>query len=160
MKAYTVHAPPGAPEATDRFAFVKDGFSWPAFVVPLLWTLWHKMWLTLIGYIIFVLLLAWIDLLISTGTAMLVGLIGSFFLALEANNFRRRSLDQRGWIDLGASSGRDLDEAEIRFFQGWTQPETSRQPPQRPQAPMRNAVPPRSTDGDEQIIGLFPEPER
>ena len=48
MRAYTVHAPPDEPAAPERFAFVKDGFSWPALFVPILWILWHRLWLTLV----------------------------------------------------------------------------------------------------------------
>jgi hypothetical protein len=25
--------------------FIKDGFSWPAFVIPFVWMIWHRLWL-------------------------------------------------------------------------------------------------------------------
>ena len=35
-------------QRADRLAFVKDGFSWPALFVPLLWLIYHRMWIELI----------------------------------------------------------------------------------------------------------------
>ncbi len=48
-----------SPLSPESFCFVKDGFSWPALFFPLLWILWHRMWLTLVYYIVFVLVVAW-----------------------------------------------------------------------------------------------------
>src|SRR5688500_13710887 len=116
MRAYTIHAPPGDASSPERFAFVKDGFCWPALFVPILWILWRRLWLTLVWYIAWLLALAWVDRLAGEGAATVLALIGAVFFAFEANDIRRRSLRHRGWRDIGASSGANLDEAEIRFF--------------------------------------------
>ena len=54
MPVYTVHAPvtnDAGIAATDRFAFVRDGFHfWAALLGPL-WLVWHRLWLALIGWI-------------------------------------------------------------------------------------------------------------
>ena len=54
MPVYTVHEPPmrGLPSVPDaeRFAFVRDGFYFWAFLFAPLWMLWHRMWLVLVGY--------------------------------------------------------------------------------------------------------------
>src|SRR4029078_4984442 len=54
MPVYTVHAPvnSGADlSATDKFAFVRDGFHfWAALLSPA-WLLWHRLWLALRGWI-------------------------------------------------------------------------------------------------------------
>ena len=55
MPVYTVHAPAGANPVvdgrTDRFAFVRDGFSIWAFLFGLLWLLYHRLWLAALGYL-------------------------------------------------------------------------------------------------------------
>ena len=56
MAVYTVHQPPlkkyeAAPDP-ERFAFVRDGFSFWAFLFGPLWMLRHRMWLVLLGYIV------------------------------------------------------------------------------------------------------------
>ena len=57
MPVYTVHAPQTTNSdirATDRFAFVRDGFHFWAFAFGPLWLVWHRLWLALIGWIIVV----------------------------------------------------------------------------------------------------------
>jgi hypothetical protein len=53
MPVYTVHAPVanGADLAsTDKFVFVRDGFHFWAAVATVIWLLWHRLWLALIGW--------------------------------------------------------------------------------------------------------------
>ena len=157
MRAYTVHAPADDPAAPEKVAFVKDGFSWPAFFAPILWILWHRLWLTLVAYIIFVLVVVWTSRLVSDEAAAIVAIFGSLLFALEANNIRRMSLANKGWSDLGASSGQNLDEAELRFFDKWrganAASDTAAKPVVRPPDI-------RLSDSEGPILGLFPEPER
>jgi hypothetical protein len=157
MRFYTVHAPSGDPQP-DRFAFVKDGFSWPAFFVPILWILWHRMWLTLIGYIIFVLVIAWIGRLAGDPYVTMAAIAGAIILGFEGNTIRRLSLENRGWRDIGESFGRNLEEAEARFFSGWSE----LSPVQR-EGLLASAGYASGSDtpaSDQPILGLFPEPER
>src|SRR5262245_7686357 len=147
MRAYTVHAPPDDPSAPERFAFVKDGFSWPALFVPLLWILWHRLWLVLIGYLVYLAALAGIGQLAGEGNATIIGLLGAILFALEANNLRRWSLRRRSWREVGGSFGQNLDEAEARFFSTWGR-ESDR--PRRTVTVARTAA--RTADGDEQQV--------
>jgi Protein of unknown function (DUF2628) len=157
MRAYTVHAPADDPAAPEKFAFVKDGFSWPALFAPILWILWHRLWLTLVGYVIFVLVVAWTGRLVNENAAFIVAILGSLLFALEANNIRRLSLANRGWSDLGASSGQNLDEAELRFFDRWRNGSAAAHAAPTPIARNPDA---RLVDSEGPIFGLFPEPER
>src|SRR5262249_13798241 len=54
MRVYTVHQPPLRRDETEsdraRIAFVRDGFSFWAFLLGALWMLWHRLWLVLLGY--------------------------------------------------------------------------------------------------------------
>jgi len=159
MRVYSVHAPPEEPVAPEKFLFVKDGFSWPALFFPVLWILWHRMWLTLVYTIVFVLVVAWIGRLGGDNLATTVAILGGILFALEANNIRRLSLEHRGWREVGAASGRNYDEAETRFFTDWAKEPAA--VPQR-EAMARAAYSPEAREhgADEPILGLFPEPER
>ena len=159
MRTYTVHAPPGEP-APEDYAFVKDGFSWPALFVPVLWILWHRLWLTLVWYVVYVLVLAWIGRLFGDTNAVLVALVGGILLALEANNIRRLSLARRGWSEIGGSFGANLDEAEIRFYQRARQPAGAQSTGRRDTPAPVPYAPSRAVGDEEPIFGLFPEPER
>ena len=119
MRYYTVHAPPDEPAAPERFVFVKDGFSWPALFFPVLWILWHRLWLTLVWYVVFVLVVAWV----GRGSAATISRRSSrssaallFALRGERHPPACRST-QRGWRrGRRAASGGTIDEAEARFF--------------------------------------------
>ena len=55
MPVYTVHEPPPRDDddrrrRRDRFVFVRDGFSFWAFLLAPLWMLWHRLWLVLLLY--------------------------------------------------------------------------------------------------------------
>ena len=153
-----MHAPPEEPVSPEDFLFVKDGFCWPALVVPVLWILWHRMWLTLVYYVVFVLVVAWTGRLGGDNLATTLAILGGVLFALEANNVRRLSLESRGFSEVGAAVGRNYDEAETRFFAEWAgQPQAA---PER-EAIARAAYSPqaRAHGADEPILGLFPEPE-
>jgi hypothetical protein len=158
MRYYSVHAPLGEPVSPERFVFIKDGFSWPAFFVPVLWILWHRLWLTLVWYVVFVLSVAWIGRLVSQDVASIVAILGTVLLALEGNNIRRMALESRDWEEIGASFGKTISEAEARFFAvGATEPD----PLDRRAAMLRAAyAEPGHETSDEPILGLFPEPDK
>ena len=125
MTVYSVYEPPvPAPDLTeraDRLAFVKEGFSWPAFLVPLLWLIYYRMWIEFV-----VLVLVYIGLQLafdpdSQGHALTVW--ASFAIAVlfafEANDLRAASLERRGYRLAGVASGRDRIDAERSFFGVW-----------------------------------------
>lgn len=123
MLTYTAHRrqdPLMQDQAEDGkgIVFVKDGFSWPAFFIPLFWMLWHRLWLPLVGYVGVVALIvlagygfSWPDNL--TGG---MGLLANLFVGLEGNNFRRRALAKRGFEEVADIVANDGEEASYRFF--------------------------------------------
>lgn len=172
MHVYSVHAPPdlSGAEAAERMVFVKDGISWPALFVPVFWLLWHRMWLPLLGYLLFIVLVAFVDAGLGDTAATIVAVLGNILFALEANNFRRWSLARRGWRIVGESFGHGRSEAEIRFFHAeaakaqrqQSRPWQSGPVTGRRSTPGLSGVPAvsRRGDNDEPGLGLFPEPER
>jgi hypothetical protein len=165
MSVYTVHEPlvasvdplPGA----ERIVFVRDGFSFWAFLWAPLWMLWHRMWLVLAGYVVVVAALE-TPLLAGGGSpaaASVVGLLFSLLIGLEASTLRRFTLRRRGWRSVGIVSGDDVEDAERRFFDAWLR-QTSTQhmanataPPPLPIAAATLRAP-QTPD----VIGLFPQP--
>jgi hypothetical protein len=165
MSVYTVHEPPlragaDAPDV-ERFAFVRDGFSWWAFLFAPLWMLRHRMWLVLIGYVVVAGAIE-IPVRLSGAPAIAASLIGillGLLVGFEASTLRRFTLNRRGWKNLGVVSGDDLEDAERRFFDAWLQRTNSRS--NRPHAPMPGpavVAPNRRGPLGSDVIGLFPEP--
>jgi len=118
MKAFTVHMPPdlAGDAAAERAAFVKDGFCWPALFIPVLWLLWHRLWLVLIAYLVAVTALGALQIIAGESAATLILIVFAFYFAAEANNARRWSLSRRSWTPAGEAFGRSRDEAELRYF--------------------------------------------
>jgi hypothetical protein len=171
MPVYTVHAPVtnGADlTATDKFAFVRDGFHFWAAVAGVIWLAWHRLWLALIGWL--VLLLA-VDfglaaLGVGSRTIFLIDAVLALLLGFEAASLRRWTLSRRKWRLLDIVVADDEEAAERRFFDRWTarnrvtsdlySVERGGPPPTRNTPSQPFSKPPPIPQGG--IIGLFPEP--
>jgi hypothetical protein len=156
MAVYTVHEPPpqrdqpsGGPE---RFAFVRDGFSFWAFLLGPLWMLRHRMWLVLLGYGIVVvgIEIGSRALGVSQPMTVTIGIMLALLIGFEASTLRRFTLGRRRWTNVGVIVGNNLETAERRFFDAWVGQEGARQSSPAP-APRQ---PPAAPD----VIGLFPQP--
>lgn len=160
MATYTVLLPPPSKRAgpstrMERAVFVRDGFSWPAFLFPVLWLLFNRMWLILILFVA-----------IAVGIAIAVDAIGgpiegiaafafTLLFGFEANGLKRWALMQRGYEFVAVMVGRRAD-CEQRFYA--EELDTADYPPARPEPVHgRTTTPPPQLAGDTGILGLFPE---
>jgi hypothetical protein len=171
MPVYTVHAPVtnGAGiAATDRFAFVRDGFHFWAVLLSPVWLVWHRLWLALIVWIaVTVAIDVGIARLGASGTSIfLANLLIALLMGFEASSIRRWTLSRRNWRQLDIVVARNKETAERRFFDRWT----AKQRVINDQAAVDRGGPPPTRDvpgqafsrppplpGNE-IIGWFPEP--
>jgi len=155
MAVYTVHEPPRRDDDmlahTGRFVFVRDGFSWPAFLFTPLWMIRHRLWLALIVYLLVAFALGAATRVLGDGDWVLaIGLLVALLVGFEASTLRRYGLARRRWNTVGVVVGDDLESAERRFFDAWTAGRVSRPAPPPPSGAAAAAPGP--------IIGLFPEP--
>lgn len=163
MAVFTVFEPPrpasnpaGRPaaERAERFVFIRDGFSWGAFLFGPLWMLYRRLWLVLLAYVV-VLAAVYFGLRaagVGPDSRMLVGILIALLIGFEAPTLRRFTLVRRGWRELATVTGDDIEEAERRFFDAWVAGATERAP--APAAATIIAPSPYRQD----VIGLFPEP--
>ncbi|MBB5754093.1 DUF2628 domain-containing protein [Prosthecomicrobium pneumaticum] len=154
MKTYVVMAPRDT-DAADRLVFVKDGFCWPAFFLPLVWLLYRRMWIVFLGFVLVTAGLEFAGRQLGEGISGLVAALAVLLFALEANALRRWTLSGRGWRTVGVASGRSIDEAELRFFAGLDDPA----PPEVPAAP-RSPLAGVPVTAHPPVLGLFPEAAR
>jgi len=173
MSIYTVYEPPlkaheSAPNP-ERFVFVRDGFSFWAFLLAPWWMLRHRMWLALIGYVIVVVALqvALRFLGASTTVTITVAVLLSLLVGFEAATLRRFTLSRRGWKNVGIVVGDDLESAERRFFDAWVNktwadPSSFDGAPRAPSPAMGVASPAMGVAmarrPSSEVIGLFPQP--
>lgn len=145
---YTVHE--GATPPTDRIdradalVFIKDGFSFPAFVAAPAWLAGHRLWLGLLGYAAIVVAVlsanAWLGLPMVPSIAAIVAL--HLFVGFEADTVERLSLETKGWSTLGSVTGTSALDCERRFFETWLQSQpifTPRKDAPSSRAPMPTA---------------------
>ena len=172
MPVYTVHAPvthSADYRATDRFAFVRDGFHVWAALLGVVWLAWHRLWLALLGWIVVVAAIdvGMVELGVGGGTIFLVDVLLALLLGFEAASLERWTLSRRNWRQLDIVVADDEETAEHRFFDRWTARQRALS---NDQAAVDRGAPPPTRDIPGQpfskppplprseIIGLFPEP--
>ena len=160
MSTYTIHQPPlrKGGTATDpmRFRFVREGFSFWAFLLGPIWMVRHRLFLVLLLYIV---LMAGVGFALwifrsPSSIGFLVHVLIAVLLGMEAASLRRWTLARRGWKTLGVVTGDDLESAERRFFDTWTDNALPMPASVSASPPVRRSPMPQNRD----VIGLFPEP--
>lgn len=130
-RVYTVHVRQWSAASDREAVFVREGFSWGAFFFSVLWALRYRLWLAALlifaasvalGVICDVLL---VDPLTESALSLALALI----IGWEANDWRRRALARRGYVNAAIIVAPSLLAAEQRFFSrtadvtlgdGWT----------------------------------------
>lgn len=134
MKSYTVFLPPHdgflsteerALAQAEDMVLVKEGFFWLAFLVPILWLLFNRMWLYAFSYIVAIIALTLLtdrvlgfsdmqQIILMVGTSLIIG--------FEAHGLKANALKKRGWREAGVAVGRNRDEAERDFLRIYEPP--------------------------------------
>jgi hypothetical protein len=163
MSVYTVYAPPPkrgqfAPQP-ERFVFVRDRFSFWAFLLPPLWMLRYRLWL---AFILYVIVFGAIEVVLaatgaSRGTMFTAAVLLSVLVGLEAGTLRRFAMRRRGWSNVGVVLGDDIESAERRFFDSWVMQSGRDSRPRTPSQPASGLANLRRPPTSE-VTGLFPEP--
>jgi hypothetical protein len=134
MRVYTVHENPTYFDDR-RIVLVKEGFSWPVFfstlfVLPtFVWAIYRRVWLGLLVFFVALIVLGIVELWAGIGQpgTGIVSFVFALLVGAEANNWRRRSLQGRGYREVAVVIGENLEDAEYRYF--------TLNPPPRPSAP-------------------------
>lgn len=119
MAIYTVHrlAFPRKEGETEAI-FVKEAFAWPAFFFVGFWALWNRMWF--IGIALIAVELALNSGLVALGVdAFVRGPVLLSYLAIVgifANDWRRLSLESKGYVFTGLVSAECHEAAARRYY--------------------------------------------
>ena len=118
MKAYTVHLRQNDHAPDGDIVLVEEGFNWSAFILSVLWTLWHRMWWVTLGLLCVSLLVNGIIHVLGMDTlSMCFLVIGTLVLfGLLANDLRRWCLARDGFLESGVALGNNQDKALVRFL--------------------------------------------
>lgn len=98
MTAFLVMASPGAPTPDERSVVIADRFAPLAFVAPVIWLLFNRLWLEALAA---ALVTVAAGMLAGVGAqlfpAIAIGLALQLITALEGRNWRAAALQRRGW---------------------------------------------------------------
>lgn len=159
---YTLHLPehaiPGDPEALERSEIVRDGFSWWAFVAPMLWLFWHRHWVLGIaaGLIVGLVGLGLSALGLRTGAILGVEILIHLLFGFEAASLRRLVYERRGRPVGDVVTAIDAADAEAKSFARWLAPGQANSSRSVANSGMNS---PAYASSSEPIIGLFPDRE-
>jgi hypothetical protein len=144
MASFVVMEPPGSGgQKSAEAKFVRDGFVFPALVIPVLWMLWHRMWLesglVFLATAIFGALADRADM----GTlAALLSLALAVFTGFEGAALRIASLRRKGWIETAVVEAQSAADAELRYLYDAEELEpVAAEPAPRPSLPSAPVTP-------------------
>jgi hypothetical protein len=120
LYAIYVRARPGAGLRDRDLVTLKDGFSWPAFLVAPLWALRHRLWVAAAvmtaGFVVLAVIAAAAGL--HPGGHVALGLGGALICGWLAHGLRARRLERLGYTLEGVVEALDATEAERGFLAG------------------------------------------
>ncbi|MDP3527088.1 MAG: DUF2628 domain-containing protein [Hoeflea sp.] len=112
MTTYLVLASPGARTPDERSVVIADRFAFLAFVAPVIWLLFNRLWLEAIAA---ALVTVAAGMLAGSGgqpvLALAIGLGLQLITALEGRNWRVAALQRRGWRLVDVVETEDKDTA-------------------------------------------------
>lgn len=157
MASWSVLSKDGAGDASvtaaDAVVFVREKFSWLAFLLTPIALIFHRLWLVLIAYLaVGAVLEACVEMFDLPAAAASIVMLGfSFLIALELPSLRVRKLIRKGYRDAGSVVADSLEAAEQRFFEGVVLRPAPAPRPVPPTAP----TPPGAQLPQHGIIGSF-----
>ena len=156
MASYVVMEPPAGGRGQQEVVLVRDGFYFLAFLLPVLWLLWHRLWLEALAA--FAALAALVALAAYGGfgmTTFVLALLVRFYVGMEGAALRLARYRRRGWREWGVVEAETIRDAEIRYL---TQaPDEADEPAALP-TPFQRAAPPRVSVGP--ALGMLGYPGR
>jgi hypothetical protein len=150
--------------AAERVVFLREKFSFWAFLLTPFWLLRYRLWLAFLAWLVVFVAINLVGEWLGFGpfAAIAASFFPSLFFGMEAANLRGKKLIRKGYRDAGVVIAEDIETAERRFFESWQQ----RAPVKSdlPYAP--NAAPPAFPETklavaaarEQNVIGLFPTP--
>jgi hypothetical protein len=159
MAIYTVHAPAGygvdVRATDDKVVFVRDGFYVWAFLAALIWLIWHRLWLALLGYVAISIIaeIAFRWLGVGTDARFIIMIVFALLMGFEAGTLRRWKLSRSKWRQVAVISAKNEEEAEQRFFDRWGGARGNDSDAASPLHPLPRA----SLTAPDEVLGVFPQ---
>jgi hypothetical protein len=119
VASFVVLEPPRAAggEPGEETVFLRDGFSFLAVIVPVIWLLWHRLWLEAVCTLAAALVIAVAGQVAGFGLfGTMLSLLVSFYVAIEGNGMRLARYRRLGWREMALIDADNRHDAEARYF--------------------------------------------
>lgn len=159
MAIYVVMEPPRDRAGSDEI-YVRDGFHWLGFLLPVVWLLWNRLWIETLVLLGVMLGLGLLGETSGSAQAIVGGftLLVSIYVGLEGPALRIWALRRRGYAEWGVVEADNRADAEVRYLSSQPRDVDTEQ---RPLPPIRQGVAlSASGTGNEPELGLFGYPGR
>ncbi|MBD0413742.1 DUF2628 domain-containing protein [Oryzicola mucosus] len=118
MSVYVVMEPPGQAggKAFQDAVLIRDGFAFLAFIVPVFWLLWHRLWLEAAVALLVMVLISLAGFYgLHPAAVSLLSLLVSIYVGLEGQAMRIAALRRKDWAEWGTLVAGSRDEVELRY---------------------------------------------
>ena len=115
MAVYLVQAADATQAQILKARFIREGFSWPAFILAQLWLIYHRLWLALAVWV--ALEVAFVVLVyphVGVGISAAIDGLAHLFIGLEGNRLRQVKGARATVTEL--VDARTREEAEAIFY--------------------------------------------
>lgn len=118
MTFYSVYLPPhGAKKQGDEFLrLVPDKKSPWALLIPVLWLLYHRLWMALLVYLVITAFIIMVFSINPHPAILYLSALPGLYLLLEGQELVRAKLERKGWNFAGVVEAVNHDEAELRYY--------------------------------------------
>lgn len=119
MKLYNVLTLNNKEGKTEDILFLKEGFSWLAFIFSIFWFLYHKMWKESFALFIIAGAFAFFEesQILFGDSKFIVEILLDFIIALNANHWFCESLVKKGYKFEGVVFAKNPAQARLRYVQ-------------------------------------------
>lgn len=119
MKLYNVLTLNNKEGKTEDILFLKEGFSWLAFIFSIFWFLYHKMWKESFALFIIAGAFAFFEesQILFGDSKFIVEILLDFIIALNANHWFCESLVKKGYKFEGVIFAKNPAQARLRYVQ-------------------------------------------
>ena len=157
MASYVVMEPPGDRPSADP-VFVRDGFAWLGLILPVVWLLWHRLWIEALLFLAVSLGLGvWAEYGAGAAIVPVLSLLLALFVGLEGAALRLFAWRRRGWNEWGVVEAESREDAETRYVAEAMRDAPSPRPAPAPASMTPGRAP---ASGDGPALGLFDYPGR
>ncbi|PPR79724.1 MAG: hypothetical protein CFH01_00215 [Alphaproteobacteria bacterium MarineAlpha2_Bin1] len=117
MRFYSIFENPNV-LSQDIHIFHKEGFSFFALILPLLFSIFNGLWMVSAFLILYFFILFSILVYFENFNSIIfiIILFPHIIFSFEARDLRKKSLIKKGWRKVGFVMGRNESEAEMRFY--------------------------------------------